>query len=178
MRQTKEKGFTLIELLVVIAIISILATLVLPGLAGARKKAKMLKCKNNLRGLYQALTTYEMDFKGYPKVTGMEFFEVLRTVPSPENSILGTKKHDLFICPLTNESPRVGNSTYRGPRDEVSDATKETDPIGCDKPKNHDPTRKQEAINVLYFGGQVSDATYNSGEWNEAVGESDGLTKE
>lgn len=170
MRQTKEKGFTLIELLVVIAIIAILATLVLPGLAGARKRAKMLKCSNNFRGLYQALTEYEMKFKGYPRgdAKGAKFFEFLRTIPSPADSVLGTKSNDLFICPLTNEPPRLGSCTYRGPNYDVSDATRETDPLGSDKIANHDPTRKREPINILYFGGKVGEAVPDTAEWNEA----------
>jgi prepilin-type N-terminal cleavage/methylation domain-containing protein len=57
-------AFTLVELLVVIAIIGILASLLLPALARAREKAKVVKVHAELYGVGLALEMYADDQAG------------------------------------------------------------------------------------------------------------------
>jgi len=61
-----KKGFTLIELLVVIAIIGILASMLLPTLAKAKRKANRLKCVGNLKQVNTALIAFAGDSKTMP----------------------------------------------------------------------------------------------------------------
>jgi len=61
MKNQIKKGFTLIELLVVIAIIGILASMLLPTLAKAKKKANRMKCSSNLGQQTKAYISFAGD---------------------------------------------------------------------------------------------------------------------
>ena len=66
MKVKLNRAFTLIELLVVIAIIGILASMLLPTLAKAKKKANRLKCMANLKQVNTALISFAGDHESMP----------------------------------------------------------------------------------------------------------------
>ncbi len=63
--RTRSNGFTLIELLVVIAIIAILAAMLLPALASAKRKAQQAVCVANLKQLALSNLMYVNDFNQF-----------------------------------------------------------------------------------------------------------------
>ncbi|MGA2174673.1 MAG: prepilin-type N-terminal cleavage/methylation domain-containing protein [Verrucomicrobiota bacterium] len=71
-----EKAFTLIELLVVIAIIAILAALLLPALANAKRQTQGIDCMSNLKQLsFAAMSLYTADNRGFMAPNGSESFQ-------------------------------------------------------------------------------------------------------
>lgn len=88
-RTEAKNGFTLIELLVVIAIIGVLASLLLSALAGAKERAKLIKCVSNQKQIGIAFKLYgdENDTKFPPlapfQVYGHQSFEFGGGDPDP-----------------------------------------------------------------------------------------------
>lgn len=64
-RRQVRSAFTLIELLVVVAIISILVSILLPALRGAREKAKISMCKSNLKQVHLIMSGYANENDGW-----------------------------------------------------------------------------------------------------------------
>jgi len=64
--RTNQGAFTLVELLVVVAIIGVLAALLLPALAGSKKRAQRIQCVSNLRQVGINLQGFVADRHVYP----------------------------------------------------------------------------------------------------------------
>ena len=63
---SKKSGFTLIELLIVVAIIGILAAIAVPNFLNAQMRAKIARCKSDLKAISMGMEQYFLDKNAYP----------------------------------------------------------------------------------------------------------------
>ncbi|OQW94267.1 MAG: type II secretion system protein GspG [Beggiatoa sp. IS2] len=79
-RKYGQQGFTLIEIMVVVVILGILAALVVPKIMSRPDEARLIKVKQDIRTLENALKLYKLDNYNYPSTD--QGLEALVTKPS------------------------------------------------------------------------------------------------
>jgi prepilin-type N-terminal cleavage/methylation domain-containing protein/prepilin-type processing-associated H-X9-DG protein len=92
--RSRGSGFTLIELLVVIGVVALLASVLMPAVHTARRKAAAAACASNIRQIHQAVILFAHDHEGRLPVASV--------VPeTPENT---TPEYQRLLCWINLEN--------------------------------------------------------------------------
>ncbi|HUA66847.1 MAG TPA: helix-turn-helix transcriptional regulator [Alphaproteobacteria bacterium] len=122
---SNRRGFTLIELLVVIAIIAILASILMPVLSAARRRADEIYCINNLKEMASADIMYVQDNKVYIQPSASRYLgansewlgTVLDNTTSGQNVLMcpaATVPAPLSVVNQFNLAGNVGSQVQAG----------------------------------------------------------------
>lgn len=101
----RSRGFSLVEILVVITLIGLLMTLGYNSMQNAMENGRVVKCKNNLDQIGQALLTYKNNrAKGrWPRESGARFLLTLVRHKQVEG-----RHTEIFLCPGTSDVNDLG----------------------------------------------------------------------
>lgn len=83
----KQKGFSLIEIMVVVVILGILASIVVPKIISRPDEARVVKAKQDILAIQNALDLYKLDNGFYPSTDQglVALVEKPTTNPTPRN---------------------------------------------------------------------------------------------
>lgn len=153
-----DRGFTLVELLVVISIIALLIAILLPSLKKARKQAKDVVCKTNLKSMGQAFTMYAESYNGvWPPAIDTFGLQNRWPVPFHKSKIITarfatfdsaghvlTADPSIFLCP-EEKAPR-GIANWNGTGEYVDRVE-----VGGSYALNEEIHRKGDVLDRGYF---------------------------
>jgi prepilin-type N-terminal cleavage/methylation domain-containing protein len=98
---TRRRAFTLVELLVVVGIVAMLAALLLPALARARRQARTVVCLSNLRQLGAGWHAYlslnrGRPYRGYGKREEFWYVALARINPGIERALMCPEAPEVY----------------------------------------------------------------------------------
>ncbi len=109
----RRQGFTLIEMLIVIVVIAILATLVIPRLLGAARRAKEAQLRGNLKQIRDGIERFEANMAAWPPA--------LTDIMAPNGSAISAD--------FDGNGGSVDRSAYDGPYLVTGDGNLPPDPF-------------------------------------------------